>query len=296
MASSSLTALFFLPLLRPPRVQRPISRRDDRQPPADDPSRRAHTATGRRQQSLDVGTVLGGDGGDRRRMSHIQPSTCGDIDVPTVSSPRPPLQLQADNDDDRQEVRERNVTPAGSGQVEGAREGRRESGQSRRHVIDDLLTADDTMSRDAPTTTTTTVSNTTLGLNSSSSNSNSGHQHHPPHFHRRWPERTENFVQKSDPSRHHHHSHHHLVGQADVSPLTVVAGSGGIAAINRSKSDVQDFLNVGGGGEGSSAAGESAPPNSRRKGLTSSLVKRSRSFHKLFTTSMLSRTKEYNFQ
>jgi hypothetical protein len=47
---------------------------------------------------------------------------------------------------------------------------------------------------------------------------------------------------------------------------------------------------IGGGG------GEISPANGRKNKLANSLVKRSRSFHKLFTTSMLSRSKEYSFQ
>ncbi len=107
---------------------------------------------------------------------------------------------------------------------------------------------------------------------------------------------------------HHRHQQQHQplrdspgVAMGPVSEVTVIGSGGGI---RRSKSDVQDFFMLGGEGEESrppissfgGGGGEISPANGRKNKLANSLVKRSRSFHKLFTTSMLSRSKEYSFQ
>jgi hypothetical protein len=99
--------------------------------------------------------------------------------------------------------------------------------------------------------------------------------------------------------QHHHHHHHGVSSYLTAVSSGAVYDVSGVAAspVKRSKSDVQDIINVvvGDGDENNSSGGDETA-RSRRQKLTSSLVKRSRSFHKLFTTSMLSRTKEYNFQ
>ncbi len=256
-------------------MQRPISRRSSDLATAGDPPRRPHAATGRLQQPLDAGPVLGPD---RRRSSRL-----------LGSSDSAATQEDAANfgtspaSADRDEVGGRKVGPGRGAGTE------REANEDVERWVDpgQLYHATDAAK---------------VRMTASVTRSNSGPQHQTL-YHRS--ASTQHIPTHKSGNPHHRHQQQHQplrdsplgVAMGPVSEVTVMGGGGGI---RRSKSDVQDFFMLVGEGEESRPAigggGEISPANGRKNKLANSLVKRSRSFHKLFTTSMLSRSKEYSFQ
>ncbi len=259
-------------------MQRPISRRSSELATAGDPPRRTHAATGRLQQPLDAGSVLGPD---RRRSSRL-PSGSDSAATQEDAANFGTSPASADRD----EAGGRKVGPG-----RGAGTEREEKEDVERWVDPDhpYHGADDAKAR----------------MTASVARSNSGHQHQTL-YHRS--ASTQHIPSHKSGNPHHRHQQQHQplrdsplgVAMGPVSEVTLIGGGGGI---RRSKSDVQDFFMLVGEGEESRPAvssfgggGEISPANGRKNKLANSLVKRSRSFHKLFTTSMLSRSKEYSFQ